>query len=85
MAEVKVWRANRQSVAVFSSAFTQWRIAPNGRRIGLEYASLPFLFDMHEVKAEHRRRVFADVAVMEDAALAYLHDLAKQQQESIGG
>lgn len=74
MATVRVWPANRVSVAVFQNLTTQWRFSPMGAATGIDYGVLPAVLDLLEVPTKARRLVFSDIGVMEDAALAYFQE-----------
>lgn len=67
--EVKVYPDCWQAFQVFNALRTQWRTGLGGRT-GLDYAALTKTFwKAHGVKKARRVDVFADLAVMEHAAL----------------
>lgn len=63
------------SIAAVFYAFcdlqTQWRTAPMGGVIGLVYASIPVVLEMHDIT--DRAQAFKDIRVMEAAALPILN------------
>jgi hypothetical protein len=79
----EVWECNWQSVTTFEAMSTQWRIAPDGPT-GLDYAALPVVAQLLEVPRRRWADVFADVRVMEDAALKYFAHLRKQREKPHG-
>lgn len=72
---MKVWRANRLSVSVFTALATQWRFNPAGSAVGLDYGVITPVMELLNVPQESRRLVFSDLVVMEDAALSYFAQL----------
>lgn len=68
-----VWPCNRLAALVFMSMGTQWRQGPAGPT-GLDYGlGLSRVMRAHGVPAAQRDQVFADLQVMEGAALRALH------------
>lgn len=67
-APVEIWSDNLPSVEVFSAMATQWRTGPGGV-IGLDYGVLPEIWRRLKVPGKDRDDVFADLRIMEDAAL----------------
>lgn len=63
-----IWPDNVMPVDVFVAMGTQWRVAFGGCT-GLDYGALPEVMRMCGVKRSDWSRVFADVRVMEQAAL----------------
>ena len=63
---------NWQSVTVFNSLSTQWRVGYSGPT-GLDYAVLDGVFKLAGVKKKERPQVFADIRIMESAALNVMH------------
>lgn len=55
---------------------TQWNVGVNGAT-GLNYASLPFMFDLLGVKQEDKQTLFCDLQVMEYAALEQMAENQK--------
>ena len=68
-----VWPCNRESVYVFTQLDTQWRISMAGAT-GLDYAALPEVWRRARVPQVRRDAVFADLRLMERAALAAMHE-----------
>lgn len=72
---VEVWDVNWSSLKAFLGCETQWRVTPvasDGRtvelmRLGLDYAGVNAVLDHRRPRT--RRAVFADLQVMETAAL----------------
>lgn len=63
-----VWPENRQSVLLFNAMRTQWRAAMGGYT-GLDYGVLPEVWRRLKVPPADRDSMFADLQVLEDAAL----------------
>lgn len=63
---------NWQSVCIFNSLSTQWRVGYSGPT-GLDYAVLDGMFKLAGVKKKDRPQVFADIRIMESAALTVMH------------
>jgi hypothetical protein len=61
-------------VEVFLAMSTQWRWTGGmeSRRAGLDYASLPAVYEGLQVKKKRRPEVFQGIKVMEGAALEVL-------------
>lgn len=69
---VQVWPENEQSVCVFLTMRTQWRTGMGGPT-GMDYSALPFVWRQLRVPEEEQDAVFADLQVMEVAALNAAH------------
>lgn len=69
----EVWPCCWPAVTVLAAMQTQWRVASGGR-IGLDYNVPPFVLETEEVPREQWRQVFADLQVLEDAALSIFHE-----------
>ena len=67
-ADVEIHESNAKSVEVFSAMMTQWNAGPAGV-IGLRYESIPPLLAMARVPRADWAQLFADLRVMEQAAL----------------
>lgn len=65
---LEVWPDNLAAVNVFDAMSTQWRMGFNGP-IGLDYGVLREIWQRLKIKSEDRDNVFADLRVMENAAL----------------
>lgn len=70
--DVEVWPENWPAFTLFRDMQTQWRIGMAGQT-GLDYPALFAVMDLHQIPSEEKRQVFADIQVMEDAALAQIH------------
>jgi len=66
------WPDNLHAVRVFMAAATQWRIGMAGPT-GLDYAALPELWRRLTVPRKARDAAFADLQVLEAAALDAIH------------
>lgn len=62
-----------QSFAVFEAMGTQWRTGMSGAT-GLDYQALPVVMGMLDVEQDQHQVIFADVRVMEQAALRAMAD-----------
>lgn len=67
-----VWPDNAPAVDLFCRLQTQWQIGPGGV-VGLRYEALPAVFDLLGARRKARARLFADLQVMESAALGELN------------
>lgn len=65
--DVTVYPDCWDSVQVFLVMSTQW--LATSRSLGMQYASLPVVFDMLEVPVAERKQVFTDIQTMEAAAI----------------
>lgn len=68
---LEVWPDNHEAVRIFRRALTQWRTSFSGV-IGLDYTALDLVMRWHEVADP--ADCFTRVQVMEDAALAAIHE-----------
>lgn len=69
---VDLWPEHVAAVDVFCAMNTQWAVGPSGP-IGLNYASLGEVWRRLKVPPLDRDRVFADLRVLESAALNHMH------------
>lgn len=63
---------NARASAVFYALATQWRVVSGmagERATGIDYASLPAVMDMLNIRAKYRRDTFERLRVIENAAL----------------
>jgi hypothetical protein len=67
--EVEIWPDNLTTVNVFIASLTQWRIAPSGDRIGLDYTVLPTVLELTGVPKGDWQEVFSGIRLMEDGAM----------------
>lgn len=58
---------------VFAAMRTQWRVGMSGPT-GLDYAALPEVWRRCQVAPHQRNEVFLDLQVLEQAALAAMHE-----------
>lgn len=56
---------------VFVAMATQWRVGPGGV-VGMDYGTLPTVFDLLAIPDDERAEVFDGFRKMEDAALSEL-------------
>lgn len=78
--EPDVWPCNVQPVEAFVAMQTQWRMGFAGRT-GLDYGVLPQVLGWLQVPGEQQAQVWADVQVMEIAALQVWAQEAKRDQQ----
>lgn len=64
-----VWPENWQPLSVFISLSTQWRIAPTGRRYGLDYAAIQPTLRLLGVARAEWPGIFEALQIMEAAFL----------------
>lgn len=74
---VEVWPDNLSAVNAFVSMATQWRTGFAGAT-GLDYSALPAVFDFIGIQRPERAAVFADIRIMEDAALEVMRESMKK-------
>lgn len=65
---VEIWPDNLQAYEVFASLGTQWRIGMAGPT-GMDYAAIPVTLRLMAVPRAEWPQLFADLRVMEGAAL----------------
>lgn len=76
---IEVWPDTQRPILVFDALGTQWlRAGMTGVPTGLIYASLEPVLRVMAVPAEDWQEVFADVRVLEEAALTEMHRQAKK-------
>jgi hypothetical protein len=75
--KTKVWPIHQPVLQVFSSLATQWRIAASGPS-GIDYSVLPVVMDLHNIHQQDRTQLFADLQVMESAALEQMRENNQQ-------
>lgn len=72
------------ALRVFTCMATQWRFVSAGMagafQTGLDYGSLPAVFDVLGIKQDEREQVFYDLQVMEEAALGHFADERKKDE-----
>lgn len=66
-----IWPENWQSFQIFCSLRTQWFTGFNGRT-GINYCSMPIVFDLYNIEQNRRLEIFEDIMVMENAALGVM-------------
>lgn len=54
---------------VFYALYSCWRLAPNGRLLGLDYGEVRHYFELCDVPPDDRAEIFDGLCVMERAAL----------------
>lgn len=67
--DCEVWPENWQAVSVFISLATQWRLAPNGKRYGLDYAAVQPALRLLGVARKDWGELFQSLQIMESAFL----------------
>lgn len=70
--EVWLWPDNVQTVSVFRSIETQWRMGPSGP-VGLDYTVIPLVMRARGIDKAAFPEVFDGLQVMEAAALEAIH------------
>lgn len=63
-----LWPDTAQSVEVFTTMGTQWRIGMNGAT-GLDYSALPFVLRALGIKSKDWSDIFDDIRLLESVAL----------------
>ena len=72
--EFEVWPDNWRAWRLFQSVSTQWRTAPMGGVIGLDYGGVESAMRIQGVPRHKWRGLFADVQIMEAAAVGYFSE-----------
>lgn len=67
----KVWPENAEAVSMFWRLQTQWRWRPDGRRAGLDYGAVQWLFSLCGVTQP--LALLEDLQTMEGAYLAEIY------------
>jgi len=67
------WPDTEESVEFFELVGTQWRTGVNGC-IGLDYPAIYPLMERLKLSEEHWARLFCDLRILEDEALAAMHE-----------
>lgn len=79
---VRVWPEHRLAFDVFCAMQTQWRMGGGGMGgsvpTGLDYPALQAVMQLLDVPKADRVQVFADVRVMEGAALDAMAEARKK-------
>jgi hypothetical protein len=70
----EVWADNWPAWEIFESCETQWRVAPMGGVLGLEYPAVEILIRA----AGHPLRLLKDVQTIERAAVREIHRLQEE-------
>ncbi|SHL10118.1 Phage related hypothetical protein [Nitrosospira sp. Nsp11] len=72
-----VYEENWNSVLFFFALETQWNIGGMGGYIGLNYTAVESAMRLNEISRQDRKALFADVRIMELAALPALNKKEK--------
>jgi hypothetical protein len=70
---VEVWPENWQALQLFARLSTQWRVGMNGPG-GLSYEAAYPLMDRLQLSQDELGQLFADLQVMEQAALTVMRN-----------
>lgn len=73
--DLEVWIENEDALEVFLAMVTQWRYAPFGGIVGMDYPSLNSVMDM--LCIESRKEMFYFIRLMESAALEVINAESK--------
>lgn len=74
-----IWPDNLGAYNVFVSLLSQWRVGAAGAT-GLDYTAIPVVFELLGIPKAERAAIFADIRVMEDAALEQMSVNQKAKQ-----
>ena len=64
-----VWPCNAPAFSLFMALKTQWRHAPMGGLLGLDYSAIPPLMDLRGIKKNRRSALFDQIQTLEMATL----------------
>lgn len=70
---VEVWPQNWRAFLVFAGLGTQWRVGMNGAT-GLDYSAVWATLNALVKSAQKRKKIFAQIRVMESAALELMSE-----------
>lgn len=71
--DVGYWPDNAAAISVFAAMRSQWRAGAMGAT-GLDYNTLPVIFDLTNTPKESQSDVFYDLQCMEDEALRIMQE-----------
>lgn len=69
-----IWPEHEQAVNVFAALLTQWRMAPQGGVVGLDYAAIPPTLELLGVEREAWPGLFEQLRVMENEAVKVMNE-----------
>jgi len=69
-----VWPCNVPAVSLFLDLKTQWRHAPLGGLLGLDYSVVPSVMDLRCIKRKQRARLFDQLQTLEMATLEAMRE-----------
>lgn len=72
----EIWPENDESISLFSSVSTQWRMGAGGPT-GLDYVALFARMDRMKLDDKTHERLFQDIRVIESEALSILNNRDK--------
>ena len=72
----EIWPENDESISLFSSVSTQWRMGAGGPT-GLDYVALFARMDRMKLDDQTHERLFQDIRVIESEALSILNNRDK--------
>jgi hypothetical protein len=72
----EIWPENEESISLFSSVSTQWRMGAGGPT-GLDYVALFGRMDRMKLDDQTHERLFQDIRVIESEALSILNNRDK--------
>lgn len=67
--DYELWPEHVLPLEIFQACNTQWRIAPSGHIVGLDYSVLEPVFKIYKVKKKNREDVFWCIRMIESGAL----------------
>jgi Phage related hypothetical protein (DUF1799) len=73
---LEIWPENDESISLFSSVSTQWRMGMGGPT-GLDYVALFARMDRMKLDDQTHERLFQDIRVIESEALSILNNRDK--------
>lgn len=69
-----VWPEHEQAVSVFAALLTQWRMAPMGGVVGLDYAAIPPALELMAIERADWPGLFEQLRVMENEAVKVMNE-----------
>lgn len=76
-----LWPEHVQALHLWFAVQTQWRVAPMGGAIGLDYAGVEVVLRQRARTPRARRRLFAELQAMEAGALEAWAEQREQREQ----
>ena len=77
----EVWPENWRATTFFAALGTQWRLSAMGQVTGLDYPGIEAAFRLRGIPRHRWKKLFADLQMMEAAALDYMSEKAAESKQ----